>query len=59
VALALRVGKIVALVTVQGKAQLALICPKMVLHKVRVFGDIDGLEGELPQPLTTINGLIL
>ena len=37
VTLPLRVREVIALVVVQGKAQLAFICSQMVLHKVRIL----------------------
>ena len=37
VTLPLRVREVIALVVVQGKAQLAFVCSQMVLHKVRIL----------------------
>ena len=56
---ALRVREVAALVGVQGQAQAALVCSDVVPHEVRVLGDVDGLEGELPQPLLSFHVRVL
>lgn len=43
VALPLGVGQVVALVVVQRKAELTLIAPEVVSHKIRVFSEINRL----------------
>ena len=32
---------------------------EMVAHKIRVFGEIDGLEGEPPEALTAVDSFVL
>ena len=55
VLLALGVGEVAPFVGVEGQAEAALIGPEMVLHYVRIFGDVEGLEGDLPESLTSFD----
>ena len=50
----LRVGEIIPLRVVQGEAEFTFIRTKMVLHEVRVFIEINGLQGELPQSFPSV-----
>ena len=50
--LPLRMRQVIPLRVVQGQAQFTFIRTKVVLHKVRVFIEIHGLQGELPQSLS-------
>ena len=53
VTLALGMRKVVALVGVNRKTQLALVRPEVVAHKVRVLVQVHRLQGELAQALAT------
>ena len=57
--LGLRVRHVRALVRVQREAELALVGAQVILHEVRVLGEIHRLERELPQPLPPLDLLIL
>lgn len=54
-ALSLCVREVVSLRVVQREAQLALVRAEVVPHEVRVLGQVDGFERELPQPLPAID----
>lgn len=59
VALALGVSEVVALVVVEGEAELALIASQVVAHEVGVLGQVDRLQRQPPQPLPPVDRLIL
>lgn len=59
VPLPLRVRQVVPLVVVQRQAKFALVAAEMVAHEVGVLGKVDGLEGEAPEALPPVDGLIL
>ena len=50
----LRMRQVVALRVVQREAEFTFIRTQMVLHKVRVFIEIDRFQGELPQSFPPI-----
>ena len=41
------------------KRESACVPAEMVAHKIRVFGEIDGLEGEPPEALTAVDSFVL
>ena len=51
VLLSLRVREIVSLVRVDRQAQPALVAPQVVSHEVGILAQVDGLQGQPPQPL--------
>jgi hypothetical protein len=55
VLLAVRVRQVAALVGVQRQTEAALVCADVVAHEVGVFGDVDGLQRQLPQPLPSLH----
>ena len=46
-------------VHVKGETQFTLILPQVILHKVRILLDIDGLKRKLPETFAPLDGLIL
>ena len=53
----LSMRQVVALVVVQRQAQAALVLPQVVAHEIRILRQIDGLQGQPPQPLSPVDGL--
>ena len=41
------------------KRESVCVPAEMVAHKIRVFGEIDGLEGEPPEALTAVDSFVL
>lgn len=58
-ALALSVGQVVSLIVVQSQTKLAFIAAKMIAHEIGIFRQIDGLEGQSPETLSTVDGFVL
>lgn len=52
--LPLGVGQVAPLVVMQSQAEFALIGSQVVLHEIRVLIDVDGLQGQLPQALSSV-----
>ena len=50
----LRMRQVIPLRVVQGQAQFTFVTPEVVLHKVRIFIEINSLQGELPQSFPPI-----
>lgn len=59
VALSLCMGQVVTLIVVQGQAKFTLIASEVITHKVWIFREINGLEGESPEPLSAVDGFVL
>lgn len=57
--LSLGVGEVVALVVVKREAELALVASEVVAHKIGILGQVDSFQRQPPQPLSTVDGLIL
>lgn len=55
----LRVSQVIPLIVVERQAKFTLITAEMVAHKIRVFGEIDGLEGEPSEALTAVDSFVL
>ncbi len=53
----LGVGKVVALIVVQGETQAALILAQVVAHEVGVLREVDGFQRQPAQPLPPVDGL--
>lgn len=49
--------KVVAFIVVQREAQSAFILPKVIAHKVGVLGQVNSLQRQAPQALSSVNGL--
>ena len=49
--------KVVSLVRVQCQAETAFILAQMIAHKVGIFGQINSLESQFPQPFATVDAL--
>ena len=57
VSFSLCVGEVVAFVLVEGETEAAFVLAEMVFHEVRVFGEVDGFEGEATESLPSVDSL--
>lgn len=55
VTLALGMRQIIAFIVVQREAKLTLVRAQVILHKVRVLGQIHRFERQLPKPLASVH----
>ena len=53
------VGQVISFRGVEGEAKLAFVRSQVIAHKVRIFGDVDALQRELPQTLLSVASTLL
>lgn len=53
------VGQVIPLIVVECQAKFTLITAEVVAHKIRIFGQIDGLQGEPSETLAAVDSFVL